>query len=89
MTHVFGFHIWNQIELGKIAFNDNTVFVSADTFEIEVFGKGGHGAMPHLNVDPIFIAANLIISAQSIISRKIQESLELLHLGKLKLGQLI
>ena len=49
--------------------------VSADTFEIEVFGKGGHGAMPHLNVDPVFIAANLIISAQSIISRKkIQES---------------
>ena len=30
-THVFGFHIWNQIDLGKIAFNDNTVFVSADT----------------------------------------------------------
>ena len=35
LTHVFGFHIWNQIELEKIAFNDNTVFVSADTFEIE------------------------------------------------------
>ena len=44
--------------------------MSADTFEIEVFGKGGHGAMPHLNVDPVFIAANLIISAQSIISKK-------------------
>ena len=70
LTHIFGFHIWNQIDLGKIAFNDSTVFVSADTFEIELFGKGGHGAMPHLNVDPIFIAANLIVSAQSIVSRR-------------------
>ena len=87
LTHVFGFHIWNQIELGKIAFNDNTVFVSADTFEIEVFGKGGHGAMPHLNVDPIFIAANLIISAQSIISRKKNPGkLGVITFGKIEAG---
>ena len=87
LTHIFGFHIWNQIELGKIAFNDNTVFVSADTFEIEVIGKGGHGAMPHLNVDPVFIAANLIISAQSIISRKKNPGkLGVITFGKIEAG---
>ena len=87
LTHVFGFHIWNQIELGKIAFNDSTVFVSADTFEIEIHGVGGHGAMPHLNIDPIFIAANLIVSSQSIISRrKNPGKLGVITFGKIDAG---
>ena len=87
LTHVFGFHIWNQIELGKIAFNDSTVFVSADTFEIEINGVGGHGAMPHLNIDPIFIAANLIVSSQSIISRrKNPGKLGVITFGKIDAG---
>lgn len=87
ITHMFGFHIWNQIETGKIAFNDSTVFVSADTFEIEIFGKGGHGAMPHLNIDPIFVGANLIVSAQSILSRKKNPGkLGVITFGKIEAG---
>jgi len=74
ISFVFGFHIWNQIETGKIAINPAGVFVSADTFQIEIIGKGGHGAMPHKNIDPIFVAANLINSAQSIVSRKADPS---------------
>ncbi len=74
ISFVFGFHIWNQIQTGRIAVNPSGVFVSADTFHIEIIGKGGHGAMPHKNIDPIFIASNLINSAQSIVSRKADPS---------------
>ena len=74
ISFVFGFHIWNQIQTGKIAINPSGVFVSADTFQIEIIGKGGHGAMPHKNIDPIYIASNLINTAQSIVSRKADPS---------------
>ena len=74
ISFVFGFHIWNQIQTGRVAVNPSGVFVSADTFQIEIIGKGGHGAMPHKNIDPIFIASNLINSAQSIVSRKADPS---------------
>ena len=74
ISFVFGFHIWNQIQTGRVAVNPSGVFVSADTFQIEIIGKGGHGAMPHKNIDAIFIASNLINSAQSIVSRKADPS---------------
>ena len=74
ISFVFGFHIWNQIQTGRVAVNPSGVFVSADTFQIEIIGKGGHGAMPHKNIDPIFIGSNLINSAQSIVSRKADPS---------------
>ena len=87
ISFVFGFHIWNQFETGKLAVNPSGVFVSADTFQIEVIGKGGHGAMPHKNVDPIYIASNLINSAQSIVSRKADPSdLSVISFGIINAG---
>lgn len=86
-SFLFGFHIWNQIETGKIAINNGTVFVSADTFKIDISGVGGHGAMPHKTVDPIFIASNLITSSQSIVSRKLKPGdLGVITFGKIDGG---
>ncbi len=86
-SFMFGFHIWNQIETGKVAINNGTVFVGADTFKIKINGKGGHGAMPHETIDPIYIASNIIISSQSIISRNLSpNSLGVISFGKINAG---
>jgi amidohydrolase len=44
---------------------------SADFFEIEVQGKGGHGAYPHLSIDPITVAANILLGMQNLVSREV------------------
>jgi len=71
---VLGLHI-NQIfrELGngQIGIYYGAMMAAADTFVIKVIGKGGHGAKPHLCVDPITTAAEMITTLQRIISREI------------------
>ena len=69
---VIGLHIWNQAPAGSVIVNRGTVFASADMFRVSVTGKGGHGALPHLAVDPVMAAAQIITTAQTIVSREIQ-----------------
>ena len=64
-----GLHIWNQVPVGEIGVNRTTVFASADAVRITVRGRGGHGALPHLAVDPVTAAAQIISAAQTVISR--------------------
>lgn len=68
---VFGLHNWPGLEAGHIAVHDGPVMAGMDTFDILIQGQGGHGAMPHLAVDPTVIAAQLITAFQSIVSRNI------------------
>ena len=68
---VIGTHLWNQTPTGYVGVNQSTVFAGADLFEITVKGHGGHGAMPHLTVDPVVAAANIINAAQTVVAREI------------------
>ncbi len=68
---IIGTHLWNQIPTGFVGVNQGTVFAGADMFKITVHGFGGHGAMPHLTVDPVAVAAQIINAAQTIVSREI------------------
>ena len=68
---VIGTHLWNQTPMGYVGVNQSTVFAGADLFEITVTGHGGHGAMPHLTVDPVIAAANIINACQTIVAREI------------------
>jgi amidohydrolase len=45
---------------------------SADFFDVEIQGKGGHGAYPHLSVDPITVAANILLGMQNLVSREVK-----------------
>ena len=47
------------------------MMAAADRITIEIDGKGGHGAHPHLAVDPVLVAAHIITAAQSIVSRNV------------------
>lgn len=68
---ICGLHVWANLETGKVGFRKGPIMASADIWEIEVRGKGGHGSRPHEAVDPSIAAATLITTAQTIISREV------------------
>ena len=68
---VFGLHIDGDEKSGTLAFRAGPVMAAPDTFQIRIIGRGGHGAYPHQTVDPIYVAAQLIIAVQGVSSRMI------------------
>jgi amidohydrolase len=66
---ILGQHVAPNIPVGKIGFREGMYMASADELYVTVKGKGGHGAMPDICVDPILIASHLIVAMQQIISR--------------------
>ena len=60
-----------EIPRGSIAFKENEMMAAMDKFTIDVHGKGGHGASPHLAIDPIVISGEILMGLQKIISREI------------------
>jgi amidohydrolase len=66
---IFGLHVHPGLETGKLSFRGGMVMASADELYVTIRGKGGHAAAPHLTVDTILVASQLIVSLQQIISR--------------------
>ena len=66
---IFALHVHPGLEVGKLSFRGGMVMASADEIYINIKGKGGHAASPHLTSDTILIASHLIISLQQLISR--------------------
>ena len=57
--------------VGVVSFTDGLALANSDTVDILVKGKGGHGAAPHLSIDPIVLAARIILDLQTIVSREV------------------
>ncbi|WP_377889786.1 amidohydrolase [Alkalihalobacillus sp. R86527] len=68
---LFGTHLWSGFPTGTIAYKSGELMAAADSFEIVIKGKGGHGGIPHEAIDSIVIASQLVGSLQQIISRSI------------------
>lgn len=68
---VWGMHNWPGMPVGTIAARPGPMMAAYDMFEIEVTGVGGHGAMPHLGVDPVLVASQIVVALQSIASRNV------------------
>lgn len=66
---IFGLHVHPGLEIGKLSFRSGPSMASADEIYITVRGKGGHAATPHLTVDTILVASELVVALQQIISR--------------------
>ena len=66
-----GMHIWNEKPLGWMGITPGPVMAAGEIFKVELSGKGGHGAQPHLAVDPLIAAAHLITTLQTIVSREV------------------
>jgi amidohydrolase len=67
----FALHLYSGLEVGKVGIRDGAFFASSDRFTLTLKGRGGHGAMPQLTVDPIVGASQLITMLQTIASREI------------------
>jgi len=66
---IIAMHVHTGMPVGKLSFRSGKVMASADELYFTIKGKGGHAASPHLCVDPILIASQLIISLQQVVSR--------------------
>ncbi|MBY5992476.1 M20 aminoacylase family protein [Ferrimonas balearica] len=69
MKRVYALHNFPGIPQGHIHLRPGPMMASSDRFRIRVQGKGGHGAMPHLAVDPVLVAAHILVALQSLVSR--------------------
>lgn len=66
---IIGQHVMPLIPVGQVGFRSGKYMASADELYFTVKGKGGHGAMPELAVDPVVITSQIIIALQQIVSR--------------------
>lgn len=66
---MIGQHVMPQIDAGLTGFRPGLYMASTDEIYMTVYGKGGHGAMPHFNVDTVLIAAHIITGLQQVVSR--------------------
>ena len=69
MQAVFGMHNWPGMPAGCFAVSPGPVMASSNDFTITIHGKGSHAAMPHMGIDPVPIAAQMVQAFQNIISR--------------------
>ncbi len=64
-------HLWNDKPLGWVGAAGGPIMAGAELFTIKLTGKGGHGASPHLTIDPIVAAAQIVTALQTITSRNV------------------
>jgi amidohydrolase len=69
MEAVFGMHNWPGLPVGSFALSSGPVMASSNEFKITVRGKGSHAALPHMGIDPVPIACQMVQAFQTIISR--------------------
>lgn len=69
-NYALAFHVAAELPTGHIAAAEGIQYSSADSVDITVKGVGTHGAAPHLGRDPVYIASQIVVGLQSIISRE-------------------
>lgn len=68
-SKIFALHTTPEMDTGKIGIKEGKYMASTDEIYIEVRGKGGHGATPELDIDPIVAASHVVIALQTLVSR--------------------
>ncbi len=88
MEAIFGAHNWPGMAAGQFALASGPVFASSNEFKIVLRGKGSHGAMPHLGLDPVPAACQMVQAFQTIITRNMRPidagviSVTMIHAGE-------
>ena len=85
--YVLGQHVM-ALRAGTVGAKIGTIMASSNRFKITLFGRGGHGSMPHLTIDPAVLAANVVIRLQNIVSREVDPSdMAVVTVASLQAGQ--
>ena len=85
--HVIGQHVMPN-PAGTLGSRPGIIMAAADSFRIKLYGRGGHGSMPHKTIDPVVLAAHVVCRLQSIVSREVDPSdMAVVTVGSLQAGQ--
>lgn len=73
---------------GSVGNRTGTIMGAADSFKVTLYGRGGHGSMPHLSIDPVVLAANVVLRLQNIVSREVNPAESaVVTIGSVQAGQ--
>lgn len=67
VDEIYGLHLLSRLPVGLVEVMDGVSMASADFIDIEIRGRGGHGAVPHLAIDPIAVAAHILVGLQQLV----------------------
>ncbi|MDJ0615153.1 MAG: M20 family metallopeptidase [Calothrix sp. MO_192.B10] len=68
---IIGLHLWNNQPLGTIGVRAGELMAAVELFRCQIFGKGGHGAIPHQTIDSVVVAAQIVNALQTIVARNV------------------
>jgi len=71
IERAYGLHLASAHPAGQVGVREGAFYASSDSIEITIEGKGGHGASPHLSVDPVYTAAEFVVAVQQVVSRNV------------------
>jgi amidohydrolase len=71
IERAYGLHLASAHPAGQVGFREGPFYASSDSIEITIEGKGGHGASPHLSIDPVYVASQFVVAVQQVVSRQI------------------
>jgi amidohydrolase len=71
IERAYGLHLASAFPTGTIGLRAGAFYASSDSIEITIEGRGGHGASPHLSVDPVYVAGAFIVAVQQVVARQI------------------
>jgi amidohydrolase len=69
--YAFAYHVSPNLPAGSVGYSPDLILAGVNSVDITVYGSGGHGAMPHTTIDPVVLAARIILDIQTIVSREI------------------
>ncbi len=71
IERAYGLHLASAHPAGQVGLREGAFYASSDSIEITIEGKGGHGASPHLSIDPVYVAAQFVVAVQQVVSRNV------------------
>jgi amidohydrolase len=84
---VYGLHLTTQLQVGQVMVRPGPNMASADALTVEVTGRGGHGAYPHLSIDPVTAAAHILIGMQHLVAKEVSAlQTAVLTIGQIQAG---
>jgi len=87
LDSVYALHLWPMLPFGTVATKAGPIMAASDNFRLKISGRGGHAALPHLAVDAIVIAAQVVTALQTIVSREVDPAEPaVITLGKIEAG---
>ncbi|MBC36109.1 MAG: peptidase M20 [Bacteroidetes bacterium] len=69
--YALAYHVSASLPAGTIGYYPGPIFAGVNSIDIDIYGVGGHGALPHTTIDPVVIAAQTVLNLQTVVSREI------------------